>query len=64
MKQLFLIKMMFAMCNNQKIKNNLNWVEKKIELDKIISLYKNKNKYDCLVPFSGGRIAPTLFFML
>ena len=31
-------------CNNQTIKNNLNWNKKKVELLEIISKYKNKNK--------------------
>ncbi len=52
-------------CNNQTIKNNLNWDKKKIELLEIVSKYKNKNKYDCIVPFSGGKDSTwTLYYIV
>ena len=52
-------------CNNQKIKNNLNWGEKIIELENIINTYKNKAKYDCIIPFSGGKDSTwTLYYVV
>src|SRR3989338_106836 len=43
-------------CNNQVIKNEkIDWKKKKEEFKELISQYKGKNDYDCIVPFSGGK---------
>ncbi len=44
-------------CRYLKIKKNINWEERKIELGKILTKYKNKheNNYDCIIPVSGGK---------
>ena len=43
-------------CNNHKFKKeNINWSQKLLDFEKILSLYRNKNSYDCIVPFSGGK---------
>lgn len=36
-------------------KGKINWIEKKRELDELISKYKNQGGYDCIIPFSGGK---------
>jgi N-acetyl sugar amidotransferase len=42
-------------CNNHKIKREIDWVAKKRQLDAIIEQYRGKHPYDCIVPFSGGK---------
>ena len=44
-------------CNNQKLKNEVNWVKKKEDLLLILEKYKSKDgsKYDCIIPVSGGK---------
>ena len=43
----------------------MNWNEKKNELLEIISKYKNKYNYDCIVPFSGGKDSTwTLYYVV
>lgn len=39
----------------QKKKEIINWDEREKQLDEILSLYRGRNKYDCVVPFSGGK---------
>lgn len=34
---------------------NINWAEKKKDLDNLIKEYRGKYDYDCLIPFSGGK---------
>ena len=46
---------MFGMYRNRK-KIEINWHDKEKELDKLIENYKNKNNYDCIIPFSGVKI--------
>ncbi len=44
-------------CNNQKLKDEVNWVKKKEDLLLILEKYKSKNdnNYDCIIPVSGGK---------
>lgn len=42
-------------CKQSEIKEAKNFVEKEEELKKIFEHYKGKGKYDCLVPYSGGK---------
>lgn len=42
-------------CNNQIIREKIDWDQKKKDLDALIAQYKGKHDYDCLVPFSGGK---------
>lgn len=45
-----------SVCSQIKYKQKVvNWPERGIELDSIISKYKNKYEYDCILPFSGGK---------
>ena len=36
-------------------KNKINWTKRKAELKKLLSNYRGKYDYDCIVPFSGGK---------
>lgn len=53
-------------CNQFTFKNEkINWSEKKRELDNLISKYKDKHDYDCIVPFSGGKDSTyTLYYLI
>ncbi len=43
-------------CNQHKFKyEKINWEDKKNKFDQILDNYRNKNNYDCIVPFSGGK---------
>ena len=44
---------------------NIDFKSKKKELDKLISIYKGKFDYDCIVPFSGGKDSTwTLYYLI
>ena len=36
-------------------KDNIDWDEKLKDFEKILEVYRGKNTYDCIVPFSGGK---------
>ncbi len=42
-------------CQWMEEKKNVNWSRREKELKKILSKFKNKNNFDCLVPLSGGK---------
>ena len=44
-----------SVCTQIERKSEINWHDKEKELDKLIENYKNKNNYDCIIPFSGGK---------
>ena len=44
-----------SVCKQIDQKNEINWDSRKKDLDKLILKYKNKNDYDCIIPFSGGK---------
>ena len=51
-------------CRSHEIKNEINWERKLKDFDKIIEEHKGKYKYDCIVPFSGGKDSKwTLYFL-
>ena len=56
-------------CLHSQKKKNIDWVERKNEFDKLIieikkySL-KNKSKYDCVVPWSGGKDSTSIALKL
>ena len=33
----------------------VDWPDRRRQLDELVSLYKDKGLYDCIVPFSGGK---------
>ena len=44
------------MCNEViKKKQNINWEQRKKDLDNIIENHRGKADYDCIIPFSGGK---------
>ncbi len=52
-------------CNNIKVKESVDWGQRKVELGELIEEYRGKNDYDCLVPFSGGKdSAWTLYYLV
>jgi N-acetyl sugar amidotransferase len=36
-------------------KKKINWNQRKIELEKLLSNFRKKNDFDCIVPVSGGK---------
>lgn len=44
-------------CNNQKLKDEVDWGKKKEDLLLILEKYRSKDgsKYDCIIPVSGGK---------
>ena len=53
-------------CSNHSFKQkNINWIKKKKELNSLVSKYKGKHDYDCIVPFSGGKDSTwTLYYLV
>lgn len=45
-------------------KAKINWDERKEDLNNLIAKYKNQNSYDCIIPFSGGKILYSLCIIL
>ena len=45
-----------SVCAQIKIKNEkIDWKEKQKKFDILLSQYRNKHSYDCIIPFSGGK---------
>jgi N-acetyl sugar amidotransferase len=44
-----------SVCNQIEDKNKIDWNKRQNDLDQLISIYKDKYDYDCIVPFSGGK---------
>ena len=44
-------------CTNFNDKSNINWEEKRQELEEVLKKFssKNENNYDCIIPVSGGK---------
>jgi N-acetyl sugar amidotransferase len=53
-------------CNQVEYKQTqINWSEKKLELDALVEQYRGKYDYDCLVPYSGGKDSTwTLYYLV
>ncbi len=52
-------------CTNADEKLNIDWVSKENEFKEIIKDYKTKNsKYDCIVPWSGGKDSSYIAYKL
>jgi len=45
-------------------KDNIDWDEKFKDFEKILDVYRGKNTYDCIVPFSGGKDSVYTLWML
>jgi N-acetyl sugar amidotransferase len=58
-----------GICNichqNDYKKRSVDWGMRKIALDNLIEKHRNKNDYDCIVPFSGGKDSTyTLYYLV
>ena len=52
-------------CRAQEVKNDINWDERLVHLDQLVDQYRGKFKYDCLIPFSGGKDSTwTLYYLM
>ena len=45
-------------------KHKVDWEERATEFEKILDKYKGKGKYDCIVPFSGGKDSTFILWFL
>lgn len=54
------------MCRTSDFKNtNIDWEKRKKRLDEVIEKHRNKNEYDCIIPFSGGKDSTfTLYYLV
>ena len=44
-----------SVCVQIKHKDTIDWEKRNLLFDELLSKYRNKSKYDCIVPFSGGK---------
>ena len=53
-------------CRQHEVKKEkIDWKQRRKELDDLISQYKGKYDYDCIVPFSGGKDSTfTLYYLV
>ena len=53
-------------CRQQEYKQEeINWKDKKRELDEIVAEHRDKYEYDCIIPFSGGKDSTwTLYYLV
>ena len=52
-------------CRAQEVKAEIDWKKRHEELDKLIEEYQGKYKYDCIIPFSGGKDSTwTLYYLM
>ncbi len=52
-------------CRAQEVKAKIDWNSKLIELDDLVNTYKGKYRYDCIIPFSGGKDSTwTLYYLM
>ena len=42
-------------CRAQEVKDEINWPDQLQKLDALVEEYRGRYRYDCLVPFSGGK---------
>jgi len=52
-------------CRAQEVKAEINWSERLEQLDALVAEYRGRYRYDCLVPFSGGKDSTwTLYYLM
>ena len=52
-------------CRAQEVKAEINWSEPLNQLDSLVNQYRGKYRYDCLIPFSGGKDSTwTLYYLM
>ena len=44
-----------SVCRQIEVKNEIDWDKRRQELDEIVSRFKGRGLYDCIIPFSGGK---------
>lgn len=42
-------------CRSAEYKTSIDWENRRTQLDQLVSRFKGKSSYDCIVPFSGGK---------
>ena len=50
-------------CKNIEKKQNVFFVEREAELKKLFNQFKGNSRFDCLVPFSGGKDSSYVLFI-
>jgi N-acetyl sugar amidotransferase len=55
-----------SVCSQHRFRDeNIDWAQKKLDLDALVETYRGKHDYDCLVPFSGGKDSTwTLYYLM
>ena len=54
-----------SVCVQIKHKDTIDWEKRNLLFDELLSKYRNKSKYDCIVPFSGGKDSSfTLWYLV
>ena len=52
-------------CRAHEVKSDINWQDRLEQLDSLISQYRGRYRYDCIVPFSGGKDSTwTLYYLM
>ena len=52
-------------CRAQEVKAQINWTERLEQLDQLVAEYRGRYRYDCLIPFSGGKDSTwTLYYLM
>ena len=52
-------------CRAQEVKAEINWTARLDQLDALVAEYRGRYRYDCLVPFSGGKDSTwTLYYLM
>ena len=52
-------------CRGQEVKDKIDWGTRLDQLDSLVAEYRGRYRYDCLVPFSGGKDSTwTLYYLL
>ena len=52
-------------CRAQETKAQIDWVSRLASLDQLVEEYKGQYRYDCLIPFSGGKDSTwTLYYLM
>jgi len=44
-----------AACINARLKDKINWDNRRYNLERILSLYKGDKPWNCIIPVSGGK---------
>ena len=51
-------------CRANQVKASIDWDKKLLELDDLVNNYLGKFRYDCIIPFSGGKDSTwTLYYL-